>query len=144
MDFARPSGLATHLKLVHTEAKIDIVSRGRRGAKRRKSKTFHFQLTVIDAVQQAYEDKEPFPQKAVAEDMEIDESQVSAWLKPASQLKAILMVAAGKGRRQRVGGRGAKFPDCENQLYREFYSRRVYQGLRVSHRWLRRHMGRIL
>lgn len=129
---------------MHTEKKVEVVSNGRRGAQRRKPSTFHFQLGVIDAVEQAYADRVPFPQQAVAKAKGINESLVSAWLKPASQLKAILMVAAGKGGRQRVGGRGAQFPDCENQLYREFYDRRIYQGLRVSHRWLRRHMGRIL
>ena len=143
-QFARPSGLATHIKFLHPEVRQEIVSPGRRGAKRRKPKTFHFQLEVINAVEQAYKDKVVCPQKAVAEDKGISVSLVSSWLKPANQLKAILMVAAGKGRRKRVGGRAANFPDCENQLYRRFYDRRVYQGLRVSHRWLCRHMGRIL
>jgi hypothetical protein len=142
--FAQSSGLSTHMKFRHADVKIDLVSRGRRGAQRRKNKSFRYQLSVIDAVEQAYADNVPFPRSAVAEANGIAKSLVTAWLKPASQLKAILMVAAGKGQRRRVGGRGAKFPDCENQLYREFYDRRVYQGLRVSHRWLRRHMARIL
>jgi hypothetical protein len=107
-------------------------------------KTFHFQLEVIDAVAQAYAGSVPYPQSAVVKAKEVNESQVSAWLRPASQLKAIFMVAAGKGGSEWVGGRGAQFPDCDDQLYRELYDRRVYRGLRVSHRWLRRHMEKIL
>ena len=143
-EFAQSSGLATHMKYQHPDAQIEVVNCGRRGAQRRKASTFHFQLEVINAVEQAYADEAPFPQRAVAKDKGIHESLVSSWLKPASQLKAILMVGAGKGSRYRVGGRGSNFPDCENQLYQRFYGRCVYQGLRVSHRWLRRHMGRIL
>jgi hypothetical protein len=54
------------------------------------------------------------------------------------------MVAAGHGDRKRVGGRAADFADCEDLLYQEFYNRRVYQGLSVSYRWLRRHFWRLL
>jgi hypothetical protein len=54
------------------------------------------------------------------------------------------MVAAGHGNRSRIGGRSADFEDCEDLLYRQFYSRRVYQGLPVSYRWLRRHFARLL
>ena len=132
------------MKYKHPSVKIDIVSRGRRGGQRQKPKTFHFELEVIDAVAQAYAENLPYPQSAVAKAKGVNESQVSAWLRPASQLKPILMVAAGKGGRERVGGCGAQFGKCEDQLYREFYDRWVYRGVLVPSRWLRRHMEKIL
>jgi hypothetical protein len=112
--------------------------------RQRTPKTSHFQVEVIEAVEKAHAQNVAFTQATFARQRGITPGQVSTWMQPATQMKSTLMVAAVKGRRELIGGRGASLPSCENQLSREFYDHRVYQGLRVSHKWLRRHLLEIL
>jgi hypothetical protein len=80
-----------------------------------------------------------FPtQKAVADSLEVSPSLISKWCKPANVFITHEMISRKKRKRMRVGvGRPAQFAACEDILYMAFYERRVFKGLRVSHRWLR-------
>jgi hypothetical protein len=77
-------------------------------------------------------------QKAVADFLEVSPSLISKWCKPANVFITHRMISTKRKKRKRLGaGRPARFPAQEDLLYMAFYNRRVYQGLRVTHRWLR-------
>ena len=81
---------------------------------------------------------QPVTQKAVADFLEVSPSLISKWNKPSNVFITHEMIARKKKRRKRMGpGRPAQFPACEDMLYMAFFNRRVYKGLRVTHRWLR-------
>ena len=77
-------------------------------------------------------------QRWVADFLEVSPSLVSKWCKPANVFITHRMISTKRKKRKRLGaGRPARFPAQEDLLYMAFYNRRVYQGLRVTHRWLR-------
>ena len=67
----------------------------------------------------------------------ISPSLLNKWKRPQNRLITEHHMRSRNRRRKRAGlGRPARFPEQEDLLYMMFYNRRVYKGLRVSHRWL--------
>jgi hypothetical protein len=73
--FANPGALGTHRMHKHPDSKLDETPR--KGIIQRVSRSFNYQLLIVDAVVEAYKDQVEFPQQKVAKEWGVTEGQVS-------------------------------------------------------------------